>query len=111
MFLLPQTDESKLSPQSKVETCVDREVTLPGHLSPEISAVAMTIRWFKKTVYLPVLVGPGARGEGQQGQTESDHPGAGKRQRVSEAGTVQNVYEYTYVRSSMGSCCGRLQWG
>ncbi|XP_041757118.1 butyrophilin-like protein 1 [Coregonus clupeaformis] len=47
-------DEFKLTPQNKVETYVDHEVTLPCHLSPEISAVAMTIRWFKKTqcIYL-----------------------------------------------------------
>uniref|UniRef100_A0AAZ3PXD1 Uncharacterized protein n=1 Tax=Oncorhynchus tshawytscha TaxID=74940 RepID=A0AAZ3PXD1_ONCTS len=32
---------SKLSPQSKVENYVDREFTLPSHLSPEISAVCI----------------------------------------------------------------------
>ncbi|XP_045567966.1 butyrophilin subfamily 1 member A1-like isoform X1 [Salmo salar] len=44
----------KLTSEDYVEADVGEEVTLPCHLSPDTSAVATTIRWFKETecIYL-----------------------------------------------------------
>ncbi|XP_055774573.1 butyrophilin subfamily 1 member A1-like [Salvelinus fontinalis] len=44
----------KLTSEDKWWADVGEEVTLPCHLSPDTSAVAMTIRWFKETecIYL-----------------------------------------------------------
>ncbi|XP_029574029.1 trichohyalin isoform X5 [Salmo trutta] len=44
----------KLTSEDYVEADVGKEVTLPCHLSPDTSAVATTIRWFKETecIYL-----------------------------------------------------------
>ncbi|XP_029574042.1 butyrophilin subfamily 1 member A1-like isoform X1 [Salmo trutta] len=44
----------KLTSKDNVEADVGKEVTLPCHLPPDTSAVAMTIRWFKETecIYL-----------------------------------------------------------
>ncbi|XP_038842421.1 butyrophilin subfamily 1 member A1-like [Salvelinus namaycush] len=47
-------NQFKLTTKNYVEADVGEEVTLPCHLSPDTSAVAMTIRWFKETecIYL-----------------------------------------------------------
>ncbi|XP_036835165.1 trichohyalin isoform X8 [Oncorhynchus mykiss] len=47
-------NQFKLTTQNYVATDVGEEVTLPCHLSPDTSAVATTIRWFKGTecIYL-----------------------------------------------------------
>uniref|UniRef100_A0A8C7T1F4 Ig-like domain-containing protein n=1 Tax=Oncorhynchus mykiss TaxID=8022 RepID=A0A8C7T1F4_ONCMY len=47
-------NQFKLTSEDYVWTDVDEEVTLPCHLSPDTSAVATTIRWFKGTecIYL-----------------------------------------------------------
>ena len=55
LFLFSPTDEFKLRvPERFVVADRGKDVTLSCHLSPETSAVAMTIRWFKKTecIYL-----------------------------------------------------------
>ena len=48
------TDFKLVTPDPVVEASVGDDVTLPCHLSPETSAVAMEIRWFKGTdcIYL-----------------------------------------------------------
>ena len=48
------TDFKLVTPDPVVEASVGDDVTLPCHLSPETSAVAMEIRWFKWTdcIYL-----------------------------------------------------------
>ena len=48
------TDFKLVTPDHVVEVSVGDDVTLPCHLSPETSAVAMEIRWFKGTdcIYL-----------------------------------------------------------
>uniref|UniRef100_A0A673W6M7 Ig-like domain-containing protein n=1 Tax=Salmo trutta TaxID=8032 RepID=A0A673W6M7_SALTR len=48
------TAQFKLTSEDYVEADVGKEVTLPCHLSPDTSAVATTIRWFKETecIYL-----------------------------------------------------------
>ncbi|XP_038842051.1 butyrophilin subfamily 1 member A1-like [Salvelinus namaycush] len=47
-------NQFKLTSEHKVKANVGEEVTLPCHLSPDTSAVATTIRWFKETecIYL-----------------------------------------------------------
>ncbi|XP_071014666.1 myelin-oligodendrocyte glycoprotein-like [Oncorhynchus clarkii lewisi] len=47
-------NQFKLTSEDHVEVKVGEEVTLPCHLSPDTSAVATTIRWFKGTecIYL-----------------------------------------------------------
>ncbi|XP_064867194.1 WD repeat-containing protein 87-like [Oncorhynchus nerka] len=47
-------NQFKLTSEDHVEADVGEEVTLPCHLSPDTSAVATTIRWFKRTecIYL-----------------------------------------------------------
>src|SRR4029434_792381 len=48
------TDFKLVTPDHLVEFVITFDVTLPCHLSPETSAVAMEIRWFKRTdcIYL-----------------------------------------------------------
>uniref|UniRef100_A0A673W5H0 Ig-like domain-containing protein n=1 Tax=Salmo trutta TaxID=8032 RepID=A0A673W5H0_SALTR len=48
------TAQFKLTSEDYVWADVGKEVTLPCHLSPDTSAVATTIRWFKETecIYL-----------------------------------------------------------
>ena len=48
------TDFKLVTPDPVVEVSEGDDVTLPCHLSPETSAVAMEIRWFKRTdcIYL-----------------------------------------------------------
>ncbi|XP_029509332.1 butyrophilin-like protein 1 [Oncorhynchus nerka] len=47
-------NQFKLTSEVYLEVKVGKEVTLPCHLSPDTSAVATTIRWFKRTecIYL-----------------------------------------------------------
>ncbi|XP_055774571.1 uncharacterized protein LOC129852989 isoform X1 [Salvelinus fontinalis] len=47
-------NQFKLTSEDYVRADVGEEVTLPCHLSPDTSAVAMTIKWFKETecIYL-----------------------------------------------------------
>ncbi|XP_055774572.1 butyrophilin-like protein 1 isoform X2 [Salvelinus fontinalis] len=49
-----ELDQFKLTSEDYVRADVGEEVTLPCHLSPDTSAVAMTIKWFKETecIYL-----------------------------------------------------------
>src|SRR4029434_2599905 len=52
--LCSPTDFKLVTADHVVEASVGGDVTLPCHLSPETSAVAMEIRWFKRTdcIYL-----------------------------------------------------------